>query len=41
MKLPQAVFQHRRNRLAEKMGQNSIAIIATRKAMYRNRDTDY
>ncbi|HHG5268374.1 Xaa-Pro aminopeptidase [Acinetobacter baumannii] len=41
MKLPQADFQHRRNRLAEKMGPNSIAIIATREEMYRNRDADY
>ncbi|MDC5337669.1 Xaa-Pro aminopeptidase [Acinetobacter baumannii] len=41
MKLPQADFQHRRNHLAEKMGPNSIAIIATREEMYRNRDADY
>ncbi len=41
MKLPQADFQHRRDRLAEKMGPNSIAIIATREEMYRNRDSDY
>jgi len=41
MKLPQADFQHRRDRLAEKMGPNSIAIIATREEMYRNRDADY
>lgn len=41
MKLPQADFRHRRDRLAEKMGPNSIAIIATREEMYRNRDADY
>ncbi|MCH7382406.1 Xaa-Pro aminopeptidase [Acinetobacter dispersus] len=41
MKLSQADFKHRRDLLAEKIGCNSIAIIATRAEMYRNRDADY
>ncbi|ENX41147.1 MULTISPECIES: Xaa-Pro aminopeptidase [unclassified Acinetobacter] len=41
MKLSQADFKHRRDLLAEKIGSNSIAIIATRAEMYRNRDADY
>jgi len=41
MKLSQADFKHRRDLLAEKIGRNSIAIIATRAEMYRNRDADY
>jgi len=41
MKLSQADFKKRRDLLAEKIGSNSIAIIATRAEMYRNRDADY
>ncbi|RZF51607.1 Xaa-Pro aminopeptidase [Acinetobacter halotolerans] len=41
MKLNQADFKQRRDLLAEKMGINSIAVIATRAEMYRNRDADY
>jgi len=41
MKLSQADFKHRRDLLAKKIGRNSIAIIATRAEMYRNRDADY
>ncbi|EOR08688.1 Xaa-Pro aminopeptidase [Acinetobacter genomosp. 15BJ] len=41
MKLSQADFKQRRDILAEKIGSNSIAIIATRAEMYRNRDADY
>ncbi|MGR0306644.1 Xaa-Pro aminopeptidase [Acinetobacter beijerinckii] len=41
MKLSQADFKKRRDFLAEKIGNNSIAIIATRAEMYRNRDADY
>ncbi|ENW05660.1 Xaa-Pro aminopeptidase [Acinetobacter beijerinckii] len=41
MKLSQADFKKRRDLLAEKIGSNSIGIIATRAEMYRNRDADY
>ena len=41
MKLSQADFQERRDRLAEQMGPNSIAIIATSPEVMRNRDADY
>ena len=41
MKLSQADFKQRRNLLAQHIGSNSIAIIATRAEMYRNRDADY
>lgn len=41
MKLTQADFKQRRDHLAQKMGANSVAIIATRAEMYRNRDADY
>ncbi|NIE96787.1 Xaa-Pro aminopeptidase [Acinetobacter sp. Tr-809] len=41
MKLSQADFKQRRDLLAKKIGSNSIAIIATRAEMYRNRDADY
>ena len=41
MKLIQADFKQRRDHLAQKMGANSVAIIATRAEMYRNRDADY
>ena len=41
MKLTQADFQERRDRLAEEMGPNSIAIIATSAVAMRNRDADY
>ncbi|QUY35733.1 Xaa-Pro aminopeptidase [Acinetobacter junii] len=41
MKLTQADFKQRRDDLAHKMGANSVAIIATRAEMYRNRDADY
>ncbi|WP_111860283.1 Xaa-Pro aminopeptidase [Acinetobacter sp. CFCC 10889] len=41
MKLTQADFQERRDRLAEQMGPNSIAIIATSPEVMRNRDADY
>ena len=41
MKLSQADFKQRRDLLAQKIGNNSIAIIATRAEMYRNRDADY
>lgn len=34
-------FKQRRDILAQNMGKNSIAIIATRAEMYRNRDADY
>lgn len=39
--LSQHDFKQRRDILAQKMGKNSIAIIATRAEMYRNRDADY
>ena len=41
MKLSQADFKQRRNLLAQHIGSNSIASIATRAEMYRNRDADY
>ena len=41
MKLTQADFKQRRDRLAAQLGNNSIAVIATRAEMYRNRDADY
>lgn len=41
MKLTQVDFQERRDRLAEQMGPNSIAIIATSPVAMRNRDADY
>lgn len=41
MKLTQADFERRRDRLAEQMGPNSIAIIETSPVAYRNRDADY
>lgn len=41
MKLIQADFQERRDRLAEEMGPHSIAIIATSAVAMRNRDADY
>ncbi|MEG0482389.1 MAG: Xaa-Pro aminopeptidase [Acinetobacter sp.] len=41
MKLSQADFQERRDRLAEQMGPNSIAIIATSPEVMRNNDADY
>ena len=41
MKLTQADFKQRRDQLAAQMGNHSIAIIATRAEMYRNRDADY
>lgn len=41
MKLTQADFELRRDRLAQQMGPNSIAIIETSPVAYRNRDADY
>ena len=41
MKLTQADFQQRRDRLAQAMGPRSIAIIATSPVAMRNRDADY
>jgi Xaa-Pro aminopeptidase len=41
MKLTQADFQERRDRLAKEMGPHSIAIIATSAVAMRNRDADY
>ncbi|WP_151981117.1 Xaa-Pro aminopeptidase [Acinetobacter guerrae] len=41
MKLTQADFELRRDRLAVHMGPNSIAIIETSPVAYRNRDADY
>ncbi|WP_445116211.1 Xaa-Pro aminopeptidase [Acinetobacter sp. WZC-1] len=41
MKLTQADFQERRDRLAEQMGPHSIAIIATSPVAMRNHDADY
>ncbi|WP_433847150.1 Xaa-Pro aminopeptidase [Acinetobacter proteolyticus] len=41
MKLSQADFKQRRDLLVKQIGNNSIAIIATRAEMYRNRDADY
>ena len=41
MKLTQTDFRLRRDRLAAKMGPQSIAIIATSPVAYRNRDADY
>ncbi|ONG39143.1 Xaa-Pro aminopeptidase [Alkanindiges hydrocarboniclasticus] len=42
MTLPEQMpFASRRARLMEKMGNDAIAIIATRAEMYRNRDADY
>ncbi len=37
----QMPFAHRRAHLLEQMGDDAIAIIATRAEMYRNRDADY
>ncbi|XID75429.1 Xaa-Pro aminopeptidase [Alkanindiges sp. WGS2144] len=41
MTISQTPFAARRARLLEHMGDDAIAIIATRKEMYRNRDADY
>lgn len=41
MKLTQADFQQRRDRLAQQMGPHSIAIIATSQVYMRNRDADF
>ncbi|MFW2002588.1 Xaa-Pro aminopeptidase [Acinetobacter ursingii] len=41
MKLTQADFELRRDRLAVHLGPNSIAIIETSPVAYRNRDADY
>nr|WP_174506399.1 Xaa-Pro aminopeptidase [Acinetobacter sp. Marseille-Q1620] len=41
MKLTQADFQERRDELADLMGPNSIAIIATSPEVMRNNDADY
>lgn len=41
MKLAQDDFQQRRDRLAKQMGPHSIAIIATRPEVMRNRDAEY
>ncbi|OTG66670.1 Xaa-Pro aminopeptidase [Acinetobacter silvestris] len=41
MKLTQADFQERRDRLAKQMGPYSIAMIATSPVAMRNRDADY
>lgn len=41
MKLTQSDFQKRRDQLAAEIGLRSIAIIATREEMFRNRDADY
>ena len=41
MKLTQADFQERRDRLAEQIGPNSVAIIETSPVAMRNRDADY
>lgn len=41
MKLTQADFKQRRDRLAEQLGPNSIAIIETSAVAMRNRDADY
>lgn len=41
MKLTQEDFQQRRDQLAEQMGPNSIAIIATSPEVMRNADADY
>lgn len=41
MKLTQADFELRRDRLAQHMGPHSIAIIETSPVAYRNRDADY
>lgn len=41
MKLTQADFQKRRDRLAEQIGPNSIVIIETSPVAMRNRDADY
>lgn len=41
MKLTQADFRERRDRLAEQIGPNSIAIIETSPVAMRNRDADY
>lgn len=41
MKLTQSDFQKRRDQLAAEIGPRSIAIIATREEMFRNRDADY
>lgn len=38
---PTEEFKKRRAHLAQSIGKNSIAIIATRDEMYRNRDADY
>ncbi|RYZ92031.1 MAG: Xaa-Pro aminopeptidase, partial [Moraxellaceae bacterium] len=37
----QKPFAQRRAHLIERMGDDAIAIIATRAEMYRNRDADY
>ncbi|MEB3767932.1 Xaa-Pro aminopeptidase [Acinetobacter sp. MD2] len=41
MTLTQIDFQQRRTELAQKMGPNSIMLIATSPVVYRNRDADY
>lgn len=41
MKLAQTVFKQRRDQLAQAMGPNSVAIIATSSVAMRNRDADY
>ena len=41
MKLTQADFELRRDRLAQHLGPNSIAVIETSPVAYRNRDADY
>lgn len=39
--LPQSIFAERRGRLAQLMGPDAVAIIATRAELFRNRDADY
>ena len=40
-KLTQGEFKERRDQFAERMGPNSVAIIATSPVAMRNRDADY
>ena len=40
-KLTQVEFKERRDQFAERMGPNSVAIIATSPVAIRNRDADY
>lgn len=40
-KLDQSIFRRRRDAVAQAMGKNALAVLATREEMLRNRDADY